>query len=239
MQAAVAPIEQTFLSLWPEAETFNVIDESLSRELARVGELTPGINHRIDRLVDFAEQGGAHGVLFSCSAFGRAIEAARAGRSLPVLKPNEAMLEAALTRGTRIRIVATFAPTLPSMIRELEELAYWRGVKVEAESCHVPGALDALNAGDGDTHDELIAQAVRDRPACDVVLLAQFSMARSQPVVAKHVDTPVLASPASAVEKMRRLLLTKQMAACSFSVTNRNADDAPRPQLIPYSPALF
>ena len=41
---------------------------------------------------------------------------------------------------------------------------------------------------------------------CDVIMLAQFSMARAQAAVQQVVDPPVLTSPASAVAKLKAAL---------------------------------
>ena len=70
----------------------------------------------------------------------------------------------------------------------------------------VPGAMQALDAGDGATHDRLIADAVRPLAGHDAVLLAQFSTARAAPAVAAAIGGTVLTSPETAVAKIRRLV---------------------------------
>ena len=59
--------------------------------------------------------------------------------------------------------------------------------------------------GDTATHDRLAAEAARARgdAGCDVVALAQFSLARAAPAVARAVPLPVLTTPASAVRALR------------------------------------
>jgi hypothetical protein len=75
----------------------NVLDDSLSRDLAFTGSLTPAM---VQRFVDTGalcnRVAVRAGVLFTCSAFGPAIEAAAQATGLPTLKPNEAMFEQAL-----------------------------------------------------------------------------------------------------------------------------------------------
>lgn len=205
-RAAVAPVEETFARLWPEAEIFSVLDEFLSREMDRLGEMTPAVFERIERLARFGKEGGADAILYSCSAFGEAIEAVQEKMDIPVLKPNEAMLEEALEAGGRIRLAATFAPSIPSIQKELDDMAASLGKKAEAESCFVPGAFDALLAGDGEKHDALIADALAGLGPCDSILLAQFSMARALSAVEGRVDARVLTSPDSAVRKLQRAL---------------------------------
>ena len=204
-RVAVSPIEAAFESGWPEAEVVQLLDESLSRDLEATGHLTPEINERVERLAAFAHRGGAQAILYSCSAFGPAIEAVQARLPIPVLKPNQAMLDEALAIGGRIRILSTFRPSGPAIRRELEALAARRKVDLEVEESYVPGALDALHAGDGRTHDSLIAEAAAGARA-DAVLLAQFSMARARDAVSRRVDATVLSSPESAVLTLKRMM---------------------------------
>ena len=205
-RVAVSPIEAAFESHWPEAGVVQLIDESLSRDLERIGHLTSEINERVENLAAFAHRGGAQSILYSCSAFGPAIEAAGARLPLPVLKPNQAMLEEAIALGSRIQVLATYKPSGPAIRRELEALAAQKEVGLVIEDSYVPGALDALHAGDPDTHDALIAQAAAEEPLADVVLLAQFSMARARGEVSGRVDAKVLSSPESAVLTLKRMM---------------------------------
>ena len=85
-RVAVSPIEAAFKNHWPEAEVVQLIDESLARDLEAVGHLTPALFERVDSLAGFAHRGGSEAILFSCSAFGPAIEATQA--RLPVPRGN-------------------------------------------------------------------------------------------------------------------------------------------------------
>ena len=91
------PIEAAFARLWPEVRRTNLLDDSLSADLARDGALTPAMTERFLTLARYAANTGADAILFTCSAFGPCIEAcAEALAPMPVLKPNEAMIEEAL-----------------------------------------------------------------------------------------------------------------------------------------------
>ncbi len=189
-----------FARLWPEATLANLLDDSLSADLARAGSLQPGMTDRFLTLARYAAGCGADGILFTCSAFGPCIEACAAALApLPVLKPNEAMIEEAAELGGHIGLLATFAPTLASMPPEFP-------AHLTVQPMLAEGALAALAQGDGARHDALAAQAALGLRGCTAIALAQFSLARAAAAVAEATGLPVLTTPDSAVRKLRRLL---------------------------------
>jgi hypothetical protein len=194
------PVEAAFREVWPQATPMNLMDDSLSEDLARDGGLTPAMTARFLTLARYAVDSGAAGILFTCSAFGLCIDAVKlAYPRIPVLKPNEAMIEEAEAAGRRIVLMASFAPTLASMPSEFPA-----GVSVIPVL--IPGALAALDRGDGDQHDRLAADIAATLPDCDAVALAQFSLARAAPLIARACGRRVLTTPGSAVLKLKRLL---------------------------------
>lgn len=198
---SVAPINEAFERDWPEAVRMNLLDDSLSADLARSGKGLDDVMHeRFQRLAQYAVDTGARGILFTCSAFGPCIEAvARRHAGLPVLKPNEAMIEEVAQGQGRLGLIATFAPTLASMPAEFPQ-----GTLLELALAE--GALDALNAGDTQRHDALIAEqaaALRER-GCTRLALAQFSMARARAACEAASGLPVLTTVDSAVKALRR-----------------------------------
>jgi hypothetical protein len=120
-----------------------------------------------------------------------------------VLKPNEAMFETALAGGCRIGMLATFAPSVGSMEAEFRDMAAERDLKATLETYCVPKAMAALQAGDAATHNRLVAEAAPRFADCDAVLLAHFSTARAATAVSMALGRAVLASPGSAVSKLK------------------------------------
>lgn len=194
------PIEAAFARLWPEVTLMNLLDDSLSADLSRDGRITEAMTGRFLSLASYARATGADGILFTCSAFGPCIEAVqRALAPLPVLKPNEAMIEEAMAIGGRIGLLASFEPTLQSMPPEFPG-------SLTVTPKLAEGALAALDRGDGAEHDRLATLAAGDLAGCDGIALAQFSLARAASAVAETTGKPVLTTPDSAVRKLKRLL---------------------------------
>ena len=200
LKHSLQPIEASFARLWPEARLMNLLDDSLSADLARDGGLSEAMTARFLALGRYSASTGSDAILFTCSAFGPCIEAvARAHAPMPVLKPNEAMIEQAAATARRVGLLSTFAPTLASMPPEFP-------ASVELVPKLAEGALAALDRGDRDAHDRLVVQAAADLRDCDVIALAQYSMAPAANLVAEATGRPVLTTPDSAVAKLKKLL---------------------------------
>ncbi len=197
---SVAPVNEAFARDWPQARLMNLLDDSLSRDLAEKGAgLDEAMHRRFERLAAYAVDSGAQGILFTCSAFGPCIErVARTHSGIPVLKPNEAMVQDAQAFGGPLGLIATFAPTLQSMPAEFP-------LGMDLRLVLAAGALDALNAGDPASHDGIIAGHAKElaQAGCGVIALAQFSMARARSVCEQASGLPVLTTVDSAVQKLR------------------------------------
>jgi hypothetical protein len=206
---AIQPVNASFQKLWPEAKLQNILDDSLSRDLAALGHLTADMVERFIDLAQYAKRVGCQGILFTCSAFGEAIEAAAAATGIPTLKPNEAMFEEALQVALKakpnpadplsIGLVATFAASIDSMREEFMAMTANMNRVVNLHGVHVPLAMEALGKGQAQEHDQRIAVGIENMPKCDVMMLAQFSMAAAQTLAQTKTTAPVLTSPDCAV----------------------------------------
>jgi hypothetical protein len=201
---AVEPIQAAFQRHWPQARRMNLLDDSLSVDRAEAGTLTDAMVRRFEDLASYAQRAGCSAILFTCSAFGPAIEAAGRATGLPTLKPNEAMFEQALATRARggtlkLGLLATFQASIASMAQELEAMARQRGTAIELRPVFVPEAMGDLAQGRAADHHRKIAAAARELSDCDAVMLAQFSMAAAAPQVQALLSCPVLSSPDCAV----------------------------------------
>lgn len=210
------PVASAFERLWPDAQRMNLLDDRLSLDLAERGALDAAMHARIATIARYAADQHASGILFTCSAFGAAIDAAAKALGVPMLKPNEAMFgeaiataEAATRNGARapvrVGLLTTFAPAGRSMAEEFRTMP-GRQDDILLDSALAEGAMEALARGDAATHDSLIVASAKTLAHCDVIMLGQFSMARARERVAAVVPRPILSSPDSAVRAMQRLV---------------------------------
>lgn len=188
-------------------ETFNIVDDSLIKDVIKKGKVMPNTASRVVQHILAAEGAGADVILVTCSSIGAAIETAATLSAVPVIRVDQAMADEAVQIGDRIGVIATLPTTLEptsDLVRRRAEVA---GKKVTISPKLCEGAFEALMSGDTAKHDEMVAQALRGlMKEVDVIVLAQASMARvvdSLSVEEKRI--PILASPAIAMKKLAEL----------------------------------
>jgi Asp/Glu/hydantoin racemase len=192
----------------PGVATFNIVDDGLVRAIGVRGALTADIARRVAGYIESAEAGGADHVLVTCSSIGPAVEAAAPFVGVPVLRVDQPMVDRAVAHGGRIGVVATLPTTLHPTADLVGRRAAIAGRQIRLTTKLCEGAFDALMAGDGATHDAIVAAALKELASeVDIVLLAQASMARvvdALPPEDRRV--PILASPPIAIEFLASLL---------------------------------
>ncbi|SMO99640.1 aspartate/glutamate racemase family protein [Paracoccus laeviglucosivorans] len=209
---AVGPIHAAFARDWPDADAIDIMDYSLSPDRAQAGEITKALSDRILALAQYGVSTGAQAVLFTCSAFGSAIDHAAAQIAIPVLKPNEAMFQAAMQAGDRIAMIYTFPPAAASMEQEFRDEVARTGSNATLTSILAPGAIEAARAGDIATHDRLVSQVAKGLTGFDAITLAHFSTSTALASVRAVNATPTYASPPAAIAKLKSLLCDMPVA---------------------------
>lgn len=207
--ATLVPIfEQLCKAKLPGVAVFNLVDDSLIKDVIAHGKLRPQTARRVTQLVAAAEDAGADYIMVTCSSIGAAVETAATLAGVPVLRVDQPMADRAVTSAERIGVIATLPTTLEpttDLVRRRATVAN-RHVTVTPRLCD--GAFDALMSGDAATHDAMVAAALRELAAqVDVIALAQASMARVVDTLSEaDRRTPILASPPLAVEYLATVL---------------------------------
>lgn len=192
----------------PGVGTFNIVDDSLVKNIRERGELTPAIAKRVADYVASAEDSGADYILVTCSSIGAAVEAAAAGAKVPVLRVDQPMADMAVQTGRRIGVVATLPTTLEPTADLVKRRAAIAGKEIELTSKLCEGAFEALMSGDAATHDTIVAGVLRElSKQVDVILLAQASMARVVDTLsAADKIVPIVASPPNAIKYLASVI---------------------------------
>jgi Asp/Glu/hydantoin racemase len=202
---AIGAVEAMFEKHWPEAERASLYDQSLYLDLNPDRSMPPKVFERVADLVRHAHKAGADAVLCTGSLFGPAIEAARADMDIPVLTSFEALIESAFGHGGRFALIATDPGTNKMLGIDLQRHADDNGLGLETETIFVDKAMAKLSKGDQKGHDDLVVAAAAGAAPCDAMLLGQFSMGPTKPLVAERTGLPVLDAPEAAVLKLKAL----------------------------------
>jgi len=207
--ATLIPVFQALCKEYlPGVNTFNIVDDSLVKNIRERGEVTPAIYKRVADYVASAEDSGADYVLVTCSSIGAAVEVAAENAKVPVLRVDQPMADMAVQSGYRIGVIATLQTTLQPTSDLVKRRAALIGKDVLLNSVVVDGAFEALMGGDAAKHDELVADALRKLSKdVDVVLLAQASMARVVDSLSEADKTvPIIASPPNAIKYLASMI---------------------------------
>ena len=192
----------------PILEVFNLVDDSLIKDVIRRGELTAQTARRVVQHVVSAEAAGADYILVTCSSIGRAVETAAGLVNVPVLRVDQPMADRAVQTARNIGVIATLPTTLEPTADLIERRARKAGKEVKLTSRLCEGAFDALMSGDSAKHDGMVGAALRDlASAVDVIVLAQASMARVvEGLPAADRRVPILSSPPLAIDYLATAL---------------------------------
>lgn len=207
--ATLVPVfQQLTKAKLPNVDTFNIVDDSLVRQIGAKGGITPDISARVAAYINSAASGGADYILVTCSSIGPAVEAAASSVKVPVLRVDQPMTDAAVQAGKRIGVIATLPTTLNPTSDLVRRRAAAAGKQIELTPRLVEGAFEALMGGDAAKHDALVGAALKELSGqVDVILLAQASMARVVDTLAPaEKRVPIFASPPIAIDHLATVL---------------------------------
>lgn len=207
--ATLVPVFQTLCQEHlQQVQTFNMVDDSLIKDVIAKGELTPATAKRVVNQVAAAEQAGADFILVTCSSIGKAVETAATLSSVPVIRVDLAMADEAVKQGTKIGVIATLPTTLEptaDLVRRRAQVAE-KDIVLVSKLCE--GAFEALMGGEPEKHDKMVSDALKElSKEVDVILLAQASMARVvEQLSTEDKRVPILSSPGTAIKYLSTLI---------------------------------
>lgn len=187
----------------PHVDCFNIVDDGIIKAIAaNDNSVPPSVYDRITSYCRLAERSGADAVLVTCSSISEVVDVAASFVDIPVYKIDEPMSESAVERATTsIGVAATLATTLGPTIRQVQSKIDVSGKALKIVEGLCRGAFEALLDGDSAGHDTIVLKRVRELlDECDIVVLAQASMARAVTALDDGKDR-VLTSPDTGVQR--------------------------------------
>lgn len=207
--ATLVPVFQELCSKYlPGVKVFNIVDDSLIKNVIANGELNAETARRVVNYVGSAETAGADYILVTCSSIGAAVETAAGLTKVPVLRVDQPMADIAVQTGKRIGVIATLPTTLNPTADLVKRRAAVAGKEIELTSKLCEGAFEALMSGNAALHDEMVAKALKElSQQVDVILLAQASMARVVDTLTDEEKVvPIIASPPNAIKYLASII---------------------------------
>jgi Asp/Glu/hydantoin racemase len=203
----VEPVQWLLKKTMPEVRMINIMDDSLIRDVISAGRMTKEVLRRIYNYCLIGEQLGVDAVFQTCSSVGRSVRLIQPFLEFPIYRIDTAMAIEAVSTGTRIGVMATLKTTLEPSCELIAVEAEARGVEVEVVNGLAEGAFDAISAGDAEAHDAVILKKAEElKGKCDVIVLAQGSMARMSDKLAAVAGVRVLSSLESGVAYLKQEL---------------------------------
>lgn len=203
---AIAPIEKTFQDYWPEANTFNLLDEGLLKDIDSLS--SQQMNQRFQSLASYATGTGCDAILFSCSVFSDSIDSVKKIFDLPVYKPNEAMLNAIYQlarekKDLKMVVMGTSQLSVDSLSSEIGEWSKTNHASIQIDKLFIDQAFELLGKGQLDLHDAMIINAVKKNQYADLIVFTQFSMASAFKQCQEVSSVPIFSAPIIAVQALQ------------------------------------
>ena len=201
---AIVAVDSALREHWPEAQAASVYDQSLYIDLAEDRSLTPAHFDRIAQLLRYSAGCGADAILVTGSLFGPAVVAARDEVDIPVLTSFDALIDQASRTRQPLHIAGDRPGHQPDARRRIDppRRSGWAGSQFRVPITR-PGAIERLQQGDQAGHDRLVVEQAEQAAPSDAILLGQFSMGPTRPLVQARVECPVLDAAEAAVHKLK------------------------------------
>lgn len=199
-----------------EVDLINIVDDSIVASISRNNcEIPNWIRKRIVEYICFAESSEANAILLTCSSISELADVGQQFVNIPVFKIDEAMAEKAVSENSKIGVVATLPTTIEPTKRLLQSKAHTYEKEIHISESLCEGAFEALGRGNVDKHDQIIINdTIRLCQTCDVIVLAQASMARVEEKLSS-CGVNILTSPSLGVKKVLDYLNSDKLVESS------------------------
>ena len=180
--------------LSPQTRARHLVREDLLEAARSQGADAPPVKQAVLEAIQAMDPARGRVVLCTCSTIGGAAERAGVESGVQVQRVDRAMAERAVAAGPNIVVAAVLESTLDPTESLIRESASRSGMDCSLTRLLIGDAWPLFQRGEFDAYLQHIAGALRTVGDCDVIVLAQASMAGAADLCA-DMDIPVLASP--------------------------------------------
>lgn len=205
----VEQLEKICAEIIPDVNIINIVDSSMVRDIIEFKDHKIGtkLTRRIARYALCAEDLGADAILMTCSSLCGTVDIADKLTDVPMYKIIKPMAEEAVQKGKKIGLIATLESSIWPTKKQVFDTAdkLYKTIEVKEYLCNE--AFKALISGNRDKHDEMLEEASKElAKECDVIVLAQGSMAGMTEKLIKLTGKPVLSCLESGIKQLKQVL---------------------------------
>lgn len=187
-------------------EITSLVDEFLVTNAEKYGFFPPVNRQKLYLDLLSAKLEAPDIIVVTCSSLTPFVTELKSSFDTPIICIDDEMCYQAVKKYKKIGVIATAPTTIQPTLSKLESEAKKQNKEIEVDSLLVAEAMTALKNGDVRTHDSLLAEKATQFSSYDCILLAQASMASAKALVFETTGRPVLTSPQTCIEKIKRLL---------------------------------
>ena len=186
----------------------NVLDDFLATDPSPdgVGYFTINNKKRLLNDIQSAELTGADLIVVTCSTLTPVVTEIRPFIKTPIVAIDDAMADAAVAKGSKIKVLATAKSTIAPAIARLQQAAKDAEKEISIDSEYNEPAYTAMKEMDLKTHDEIVMKQAEFVRGYDVIVLAQASMAHLEADIEKITKILTFSSPERCVQRIKEML---------------------------------
>ncbi len=205
-RAVFASMDVAFKAVFPEAETVQILDETLLLLFREDGGLSVRSRRKALQMALSAQDAGVDGILVTCSTLSPAVDELRSFVTVPVVKIDEPMIEAVVQKAESIALVASAETVLKSVGPLAQKRAGQFGRKVSLRPVILADSWPLLQKDPPSFYKAVGQACTRAARECEGVLITQVSMAPAREYADPEVRDRIFAAPEFAVRALRQVL---------------------------------
>ena len=208
VRSVLLSFEPRLREAMPEEEMLinNTLDEFLLTDANKNGFTQENLN-RLYLILKALEAEKPDVIVVSCSTLTPRVELIKPFIGVPIIAIDDAMSAKAAALGSKVLVMATAPSTVEPTVSKILADGAKIGVELAITRLICSDAYAALQAGEGERHDNILREAAKNITGQDVIVLAQASMAHLQQEIQDISGIETVSSPDLCVAQVKEFLL--------------------------------